>query len=282
MESPNAVKRALATMHDLVESVLVKDVHYGVIPGTHSKSLLKPGSEILFKAFQCQARHTASLLEMNRDERFVLIQVVCEAVHVTTGIVLAEGMGAATSEKWQKNTKVDFGWLYNSTLKIAEKRAEVDCALKLGAVSAHFTQDMEDYDGGVIDHETGESTAPKGGQDNILRMCPMHKVSWYDGKFGKQHKKPGGGFCDLKDILKSKLEQVCKASGVGAEDVNPICKEVYMQPWSKLNPVEQVSIIERISTMRQVEDAAQDAASDDHPEPQAEERPRDELDEIDF
>lgn len=255
MLPPTQVGQQLAEMHRLVESVLVKDVHYGVIPGTRTKSLLKPGSEVLFKAFLCQTRHTAEVLEMDRPTRFVLIQVKCEAVHVPTGMVLAEGMGAATSEKWQ-DTKVDFGWLYNSTLKIAEKRAEVDCALKLGAVSAHFTQDMEDYGG-------EEGDAPNANLP-ILNACPLHGSRWYDNKFGKSHKKDGGGYCNLKDVLRTNLEQACEAQAITSAQVAAYCKRQFMATWSKLNETEQAKVLEAV-----LEGALGDAeASTPHPAPQ--------------
>ena len=245
MQTPRAVQAQLAEMHRLVDSVLVENVHYGVIPGTRSKSLLKPGAEIIFKAFLCSARHRSETIEIDRPTRFVMIRVYCEAVHIGTGAVLAEGMGAATSEKWL-DTKVDFGWLYNSTLKIAEKRAEVDCALKLGAVSAHFTQDMEDYAGGNSNDASGGDTGAI--PPAILLRCPLHNALWYDNKFGKSHKKDGGGYCNYKDVLKIHLEQACDATGTSAASVGAYVKKRYMGSWSKLNEREQAETLEAVLT----------------------------------
>lgn len=237
MVSIERIKHSLEEMHRLVDDVLVENVHYGIIPGTQSKTLLKPGAEILFKAFLCRPRHRPEPLILNPENRYILLQVICEAVHIATGEVLAEGMGAADSNKWI-DTKVDFGWLYNSTLKIAEKRAEVDCALKLGAVSAHFTQDMEDY---------GEI----GAGDGLLALCPLHKTAWRQGKYGKEHNKQGGGWCHLKDIIKSELNEFIGKKKIEPKTMDAYVRQEFKTPWSKLNEVEQVKVLEWAATQGQ-------------------------------
>ena len=245
MVPTSQVQAQLAEMHRLVESVLVENVHYGVIPGTKTNSLLKPGAEVLFKAFLCSPRHRSEVIEIDRANRFVMIQVFCEAVHVPSGLVLAEGMGAASSEKWA-DTKVDFGWLYNSTLKIAEKRAEVDCTLKLGAVSAHFTQDMEDYAPGDTAGGGGAASGT-GAAFPILRECPTHNLPWRAGKFGPYHMKTGGGFCNLKDVLGVEMERVCVALGLTRPAIDTYCRKVHMQTWAKLNETEKAGIVDAIA-----------------------------------
>lgn len=242
MITTEQVQAQLGEMHRLVDAVLLSDVHYGVIPGTSSKSLLKPGAEILFKAFMCQPRHHSEVVEIDRANRYVMISVRCEAVHVPSGVVMSEGLGAATSEKWIDN-KVDFGWLYNAALKMAAKRAFVDCALKIGAVSAHFTQDMEDW-------QPGEESAPysgnNGGAPDLFNACPLHNSRWYDGRFGRYHKKDGGGFCNFKDVAKVTLEEAAAKAGVTSKEVDALIKRRYMSTWSKINDREKCDLIDAV------------------------------------
>ncbi len=232
------IQRNLQEMHRLVSDILVENVHYGVIPGTQAKNLLKPGAEELFKAFMCAEDYPKTeVVEIDRAKRYVLIQVECAAVHIGTGAVLARGLGAADSTKY-RDGKQDFGWCYNATLKIAKKRAFVDCALSLGAVSAHFIQDMEDAQAEVVG-----SNLPEGPASVLLERCPLHKIPWYAGKFGKQHNKAGGGWCSLKDLIKTDLEAAVNGQNVDKNALAAHVRQRFSTTWSKLNEPEQVSIL---------------------------------------
>ena len=233
------VKSRLAMMHRLVREVLVEGIHYGLIPGTQSKNLLKPGAEEIFKAFQCtEAYPSVETVALDRENRYALISVVCEAVHVESGLVVARGIGAADTTKWLTKedgspTKLDFGWLYNAALKIAKKRAHVGCALSLGAVSGQFTQDMEDAD------------FPQEPREGILAECPLHPGNaWRAGKFGQYHGIRGGGFCNLNDILKDTWGKACKEQGIEPGFAATWVKTKYGRPWSKLNEIEQGEVVQ--------------------------------------
>ena len=58
--------------------------------------------------------------------------------------MVAEAMGACNSREQHLASDGDPFALHNVCLKMAEKRAFVNCALRLGMASDRFTQDMED------------------------------------------------------------------------------------------------------------------------------------------
>lgn len=99
--------------------------------------LFKPGAEKFCSLLQLRAEFLADkdTLEMVGSAGTGLVAFRCILSHVSTGNVMAEGRGAcAVSEK---------GGLVNTTVKIAEKRAQIDAVLRLG-LSDSFTQDLED------------------------------------------------------------------------------------------------------------------------------------------
>ena len=233
------IRHQLDDMHQLVTAVLTDKVHYGLIPGTKTRNLLKPGAEIIFKAFLCSPRFVVTPIIVEPHRRYALVHVECEAVHIATGAVLSRGIGAADTEKWMDN-KVDFGWLYNACEKVAKKRAMVDCALSLGAVSAHFSQDMED----VIDM----MVAPDGStiELDVLKQCPLHNVPWSKGQYGSQHKKVGGGYCDFRVVIREQIGAARKAGNVSEDQFSAAARRRYGTTPSKLNETEQAMLLELI------------------------------------
>lgn len=155
-------------------------VHYGKIPGTPKNTLYKPGAEKLCMTFRIAPSFKVEDLSNGDCIRY---RVTCLGTHQTTGIVMGEGIGeASTSEekyKWRgavcieefDNTPEDRrrvkyaksrdqgrgpGFytanqirtepadLANTVLKMAAKRAHVAMTLNVLAASDIFTQDIED------------------------------------------------------------------------------------------------------------------------------------------
>ena len=110
------VARQVEAIHELMKSVMKKDVHYGVIPGTEKKdprthediskpALYQPGADLLLMVFQLRPEYTVAMVE--RDD-FIMATVTCRLVHRPTGMVIAEGIGTSNSResKYRSRTTI--------------------------------------------------------------------------------------------------------------------------------------------------------------------------------
>lgn len=143
LNTAQASIRKIEEFQKLIQSQFKKDVDYGVIPGTGKPTLLKPGAEKLVILLGLSVRF--ELLDSTRDfeEGFFQYQVRC--VLFKNGTLITEGFGSCNSkEKRYRNQ--DAFTLDNTILKMAEKRALVDGALHVGALSNLFTQDIEEME----------------------------------------------------------------------------------------------------------------------------------------
>lgn len=133
-----AKKRMLITRY--ISQHMKDGTDYGTINfgGRKSKpSLFKPGSEKFLSLFKLIARFEkdSDTWEMAGSEPGTFAYR-CTLV-ASNGAVVGEGRGISKlSEKP--------GWTINNTVKIAEKRAQIDAVLRTGALSDFFTQDLED------------------------------------------------------------------------------------------------------------------------------------------
>mgnify|MGYP001603032136 CR=1 FL=1 len=171
---------AINRFQRIVHSSLVRNLDYGVIPGTQKPTLLKPGAEKIAKllglADQCEIVDRQEIW----DKPFFRYLVRAKLIHLATGVVVSEGLGECNSMeskyRWRwiserdlpsdidksklvsqgRHSKSGGKWtvyrldnedIYsqvNTILKMAKKRALVDAALSAGRLSDVFTQDMED------------------------------------------------------------------------------------------------------------------------------------------
>jgi len=203
-----------------MKHVMIKDIHYGVVPGCGDKpSLLKPGAEKLELMFRL-APHCddmgGKVLTTDLPNGHKTFEVHTALVHIPTGQVWAVGVGMCSTMETKyryRNTarkcpycgkeaiikgKKEYGggWLcwdkkggckatftdddpqitsqqsgrtehdnpadyYNTCLKIAKKRSQVDGILSATAASDIFTQDLEDLKAnGVITDAVVVETKP--------------------------------------------------------------------------------------------------------------------------
>lgn len=187
----------------LVTEVLKPGIHFGKVPGTNKYSLFKAGSEALFVTLGYAVDHEITDLAEDvgfGSLGEIRYRVVSRARHIASGLVVAEGVGECSSneekyrwraavcaEEWE-NTDPELrrikyrhkrgGGGYesiqqiatnpsdhaNTVLKMAKKRADVDCALAATAASDVFTQDVEDLPDYVQDEiaKAAESKQPAG------------------------------------------------------------------------------------------------------------------------
>jgi len=130
--------------NELIEKIVssFKDnIDYGLIPGCKKPSMYKPGAEKVCLAFNLDAM-------MEKDNEVLdmfgkipnLIALKCILVNRSTKERIGEGRGSAIlGSTYACKTP-------NSTVKMAEKSAHIDAALRVFALSERFTQDVEDME----------------------------------------------------------------------------------------------------------------------------------------
>lgn len=162
-------------VQEVMKAVMIKETHYGVIPGSKKPSLYKPGAEVLCVTFRVAPSYKIEDLS-NADS--VRYRITCVGTHQTSLTVLGEGVGECSSNeekyKWRRavcneefeatpieRRRVKFSQyqgkvqktdqirtepadIANTVLKMAVKRAQVAMTLNVTAASDCFTQDIED------------------------------------------------------------------------------------------------------------------------------------------
>jgi len=198
----------IAQFQVVVQRTLLKDVDYGVIPGTSGKpTLYKSGAEKIIRIFNCCDRY--EVLDKTEDWQrpFFRYLVKCQLIGLHTGKVLSEGVGECNSmeakyryrwvreedippelskeelkyketKKGERLYRIPNDEIYsqvNTILKMAKKRALVDAALSLGRLSAVFTQDLED----VIDVQEVPENGQGQKETKLQRSKTKKNGDWY-------------------------------------------------------------------------------------------------------
>ena len=172
---------------EVMDAVMKKDVHYGIIPGCKKPSLYKPGAEKILMTFRLVAdnpmiedlstedsiryRVTQRILnpagqlvgaasgECSSDEdKYKWRRPVCNEEFDETpvdrrGEKWVKGMNGNSKIKRIRTNPADVG---NTILKMAVKRAVVAATLITTAASDVFDQDIEDLPPEILDAEAQE------------------------------------------------------------------------------------------------------------------------------
>jgi hypothetical protein len=203
--SADQVLKRVRAIQQLMDAVMKKDAHFGVIPGTKKPTLYKAGSEQILAMFRIAVDPIVEDLSTDDECR---IRVLCRMVD-TTGRFLGAGVGEASSSeqkyKWrrivskgewdhfQKNfpdrTRIRFfsSWqngkrtegqeeqirtevadIRNTILKMAKKRAQIDATLTVTGCSDMFEQDLTD-----LPEELQEQFA----EDRVPAQEPIKKTT---------------------------------------------------------------------------------------------------------
>lgn len=153
-------------IQEVMASVMQEGEHYGIVPGTKKRSLWKSGAEKLCMVFRLAPRFES---QKEYDGKHLTVTSRCILVHTPTGREFGSGEGiCSTKEKkyaWRKDggKVVENGELpdlYNTIIKMANKRAHVAATLTATAASDIFTQDMGD-DATPPDKGDGKKDEPK-------------------------------------------------------------------------------------------------------------------------
>jgi len=182
--TPEDLVRQTRKVIEIKEKVMVKNVHYGVIPGCRKPSLLKPGAEKLCAAFRLEPEfETTSREDPNRTmtwekwdhkgkkevsgttQGYIDYDSACTLVHIPTGEVWARKVGGSCNNFETRYRSLNPYDVKNTLEKMAEKRALVAAVLIGTALSDLFTQDLEDLPVLIPgnDQETPAQEKPKEG-----------------------------------------------------------------------------------------------------------------------
>jgi hypothetical protein len=170
------VRAQVNLLQDVMREVMIKDTHYGVIPGTKQPSLYKAGAEKIMSTFRLAA--DPEVEELGRDGEIhyrVKVRIIS-----ASGLFLGAGIGECSSSEdkyaWraalcdeefdltpENRRRIKFAKAYqsnkiekkkqvrthpadvgNTVLKMAKKRGLIDAVLTVTAASDLFTQDIED------------------------------------------------------------------------------------------------------------------------------------------
>ena len=106
----NAAQSAKIARDNLVASVMVRDVHYGVIPGIKKPTLFKAGAEVICDAFNLYPEYeTLDKLE-NWEGRFWFYRYKAVIRRRENGMVVATGVGSCNSKedkyRWRQGERL--------------------------------------------------------------------------------------------------------------------------------------------------------------------------------
>lgn len=99
------------SIQEVMESVMKKDEHYGVIPGCDKPSLYKAGAEKLSFVFRMAPEFIVEEKTVDREHREY--RVTCTMRQIGTEIILGSGVGVAST--------MESKWRFRNTKKITER-----------------------------------------------------------------------------------------------------------------------------------------------------------------
>lgn len=183
-------------IQEVMASLMIKDTHYGQIPGTPKPTLYQPGAEMLCVTFRIAPAPRVEDLSTDDAIRY---RVTMAGTSQATGETLGEGIGECSSdeekyrwrkpvcdeewtetpenlrrEKWHKGNDRQGNYkvkqvrtspadIANTVLKMAYKRALISMARTVLGCSDIFAQDLEDLSPeireAVVDEHNGHVQA---------------------------------------------------------------------------------------------------------------------------
>lgn len=181
------IRQRVNLVQEVMQNIMLRDTHFGTIPGTPKPTLFKPGAEVLCVTFRIAQEYRIEDLSIAGVARY---RVTCLGRHQMTGIALGEGVGECSSgeekykwrgaackaeldatpenlrrKKYYKNgssvdqIRTEPADLANTILKMACKRAMIAMTLNVTAASDIFTQDIEDLPEELRPQEHGHAPA---------------------------------------------------------------------------------------------------------------------------
>ena len=188
------------------DCTLIRDVDFGKVPKAKTPSLFKSGAEKVLLGYGLY--YDTEIADSHKDfAKGVFYYEVVAKAYDQNGKVVRTGVGCCNTNE------SSFGMAggYNSAnncLKKAKKRAVVDLALTLGALSNAFTQDIED--------DNNEQRASQLLSDNdpitpkqakrIFAIASQNEITTEKAK----ELLTSWGFASTKDIKQKDYDEVCQ------------------------------------------------------------------------
>jgi len=137
-------------VHQVLKEVMIKDTHFGTVPGCGSQMVLfKPGADVLAMTFKLVPQYSIDITKEADGHREY--DVTC-TMYSASGAIMGQGVGCATTMekkyRWRKDgngqqiENPDIADVYNTVKKMAKKRAHVDATLTVTGAADLFTQDL--------------------------------------------------------------------------------------------------------------------------------------------
>jgi len=208
-------RKQVNLIQQIMKSVMLKDTHYGVVPGCGNKpTLLKAGAEKLINTFRLAVDPIVEDLSTPDCFRY---RVTTRLTHQNTGVFMGSGIGEASSDeekfKWRasvcqeeydetaddrrrkkwKNDKykgliqilqvrTNPADLANTVLKIGKKRSLSDATLTTLGASDIFTQDIEDMPSEYLNQGTSKPVTDKPKAKEASKPVTVEKNLSIEGK----------------------------------------------------------------------------------------------------
>jgi hypothetical protein len=97
-QSLDAIKANFGILQAAMDSVLISDLHYGVIPGTGQKKpvLLKPGADVLCSLFRMVPDYDVTFVDLGNDHREYTVKCFLATLE---GVKVSQGLGLCTTKE---------------------------------------------------------------------------------------------------------------------------------------------------------------------------------------
>jgi len=231
----------------VIKQVMRENVHYGVIPGTKKKTLLKEGSEILLNTFHISV--DPEVEDLSTDD-VVKYRVRCVGRHIGSDNIVGYGLGMCSSNedkyKWRrpvcdeefedtpadrrrikyatgnggrvfknKQIRTNPEEVANTVLKMAKKRAQIDLTLTCLAASDSFSDGAATWNT-VLPTPTG-SPPPSPPHDDEFNVpeSPVSTARTMAAEASATSSTPGTDFERARPSQISLIEGKLQACNVG-------------------------------------------------------------------
>lgn len=201
-----------------VETLLRRDVDFGVIPNTTRPSLFKSGAEKIAMGYGLlQHYDVVSCVEnWDGDSPFFMYTVRCDLCKIVDGkeYIFSTAYGSANTRE-KRNGRNDAFNSANSTLKMAQKRALTSATIAVSGLSSAFTMDIEDMgfnkqvENLQVDNTDPNTTITQAQRKRLFAIAKTYSM----------------GTVELKGWLKDKF---------GIESTNEITQKMYDEIVAKL------------------------------------------------
>lgn len=209
-EAPQAV--AVAKRNNYIVTVgnaqvtLARDVDFGKVPKAKTPSLWKAGAEKILMAYGLYYDVVLTGSHKDYERGFFYYEFTARA-YDQNGRVVRCGVGCANTAESSFGMAGGFNSA-NSAIKKAKKRAVVDLALTLGALSDMFTQDIEDDNNeqraATVLHDSDPITSKQA--KRLFAIAANNEITAEKAKQLLQ----SWGFASTKDITQKDYDEICE------------------------------------------------------------------------